>query len=112
MATAVSNFVIEVTDQSFATEVIERSKTTPVVVDFWADWCGPCKRLAPQVEKLATQKKDVQFYKVNVDDNAEVAAEQKINAMPTIVFFKAGERVHEVVGANFAKIVEGVTEHM
>ena len=102
----------ELEDKDSFDTALKNAGESLVVVDFYADWCGPCKRLAPQVEKLATQKKDVQFYKVNVDDNAEVAAEQKINAMPTIVFFKAGERVHEVVGANFAKIVEGVTEHM
>lgn len=82
-----------------------------VVVDFYADWCGPCKRIAPQLEKLASEKTSVEFYKVNVDVNTDVTSEQEISAMPTFLFFKDQKRVHEVVGASFDKIVEGVEKY-
>jgi thioredoxin 1 len=91
--------------------VLKNAGKSLVVVDFYADWCGPCKRLAPHLEELNTQKTNVRFYKVNIEINEETTAEQQITAMPTIVFFKNGKRVHEVVGADFTKITEGVTKY-
>lgn len=75
-----------------------------VLVDFYATWCGPCKLIAPKLKKLAEATPEVTFAKVDVDEVADVAAEQQIRAMPTCLFFKNGQKVGEVVGANYAKI--------
>ena len=86
----------------------EALKHKMVVVDFYADWCGPCKRLAPALEQLAGKNSHVHFYKVNVEENVEVSKKYKISAMPTIIFFKSGEEVTKVVGADISKIEDGV----
>jgi len=96
-------------NDSFNT-VLKNAGKSLVVIDFYADWCGPCKRLAPSLEKLAAQKTTVRFYKVNVDINEETAREQNIEAMPTILFFKDGKKIHQVVGADFAKIDNAVAK--
>ncbi|GAB6022345.1 Thioredoxin-2 [Chamberlinius hualienensis] len=71
-----------------------------VVVDFFAQWCGPCKIIAPKVEAMSQVYTDVVFLKVDVDENDEVAATYKISCMPTFAFFKNGKLVHEFSGAN------------
>jgi len=76
------------------------------VVDFYADWCGPCKVIAPKVEALSSEETDVAFLKVNVDVASEVAEKCEISAMPTFQLFKAGEKVDELVGADFDKLKE------
>lgn len=83
-----------------------------VVVDFAAVWCGPCKRLAPQLEALAKKTPDALFYKVDVDENSETAEKYEITGMPTIIFFKNGKKVATVVGANFSKIEATVTANL
>ena len=85
--------------------------TKLVVVDFFAEWCGPCKYLAPQIEELQKANPTVEFYKVDVDENGEVAEEQGISAMPTIKFFKNGVVLDEVVGADIKKITNLVGTH-
>ncbi|CEP08852.1 hypothetical protein [Parasitella parasitica] len=75
-----------------------------VVVDFHATWCGPCKVIAPKLKKFAGDYKNIVFAKVDVDAVADVAAEFSIRAMPTILYFRKGEKVDEVVGANAANI--------
>lgn len=85
--------------------------TKLVVVDFFAEWCGPCKYLAPILEELQKENPTVEFYKVDVDENSEVAEEQSISAMPTIKFFKNGTSVAEVVGADANKIKDLVAKH-
>ncbi|KAJ5165797.1 hypothetical protein N7492_006093 [Penicillium capsulatum] len=72
----------------------------PVVVDYFADWCGPCKAISPVLEKLSDQHTGIQFFKVNVDKLAEVAADNGISAMPTFQFYNGGQVVETVRGAN------------
>ena len=82
----------------------------PVVVDFTATWCGPCQRIAPMFAKLAEEETDIEFIKVDVDDNEETAMHCGIEAMPTFHFYKGGEKVSEFSGASEEKIREGVAK--
>lgn len=89
--------VPELTDDNFAAEVLESSE--PVLVDFWAPWCGPCRQLAPIVEELAAENEGaVKVTKVNVDDASKVAQEYGIQSIPTILVFKGGEVQQRIVG--------------
>jgi thioredoxin 1 len=88
----------EVTDSSFESDVVEA--TTPVVVDFWAVWCGPCRMVAPIVDELATEYEGkVGFAKLNVDENPEVSMKYGIRSIPTLLVFKDGKPVDQIVGA-------------
>jgi len=82
-----------------------------VVVDFFATWCGPCKVISPKVDQMSKEHEDVDFYKVDVDELNDVAAEQGIRAMPTFLFFKDGEKVEEVVGANHKAILAAIVKY-
>jgi thioredoxin 1 len=87
-----------VTDETFEQEVIESS--VPVLVDFWAPWCGPCRMVAPVVDEIAEQYVgQVKVVKVNTDDNPGVASKYGIRSIPTLMIFKGGQRVDMVVGA-------------
>lgn len=87
-----------VTDETFEQEVIE--STVPVLVDFWAPWCGPCRMVAPVVDEIAEQYAgQVKVVKVNTDDNPSVASKYGIRSIPTLMIFKGGQRVDMVVGA-------------
>jgi thioredoxin len=89
---------VDVTDQTFETDVIERSKREPVVVDFWAEWCGPCKMLTPVLEQ-ETGEKGITLAKVDVDANQRVAREYGISGIPAVKAFRNGHVVAEFVGA-------------
>jgi thioredoxin 1 len=87
-----------VTDATFASEVLASSK--PVVVDFWAEWCGPCKMVAPVLEEIATEHADrLTVAKVNIDENPELARSYQILSIPTISVFAGGQMVKSIVGA-------------
>ena len=89
--------VSEVNDTNFDAEVLK--STAPVLVDFWAPWCGPCRRLAPIVEELATQHSgSAKVVKVNVDESPRIAADYQIHSIPTLMIFKNGDVVDRFVG--------------
>ncbi|HVA53372.1 MAG TPA: thioredoxin [Acidimicrobiales bacterium] len=91
---------------SFQSEVLDSK--VPVVVDFWAAWCGPCKVVAPELELLASAYgEDLRIVKVDVDANGDIAAEYGVQSIPTIALFKSGEWVAATVGAKRARVIEG-----
>lgn len=89
--------IVEVSDANFEAEVLKSDK--PVMVDFWAPWCGPCKAIAPVVEDLAGSYGDkIKFAKCNVDDSPVTPGKYGIKAIPTLIFFKAGGVVNQITG--------------
>ncbi|TFG46148.1 MAG: thioredoxin [Dehalococcoidia bacterium] len=89
---------LEITDDTFDAEVVKSD--LPVLVDFWAPWCGPCRMVAPVVEKLEEKHKEkFKFCKVNVDENQKTAGQYKVMSIPTLMFFKGGNVEDTVVGA-------------
>lgn len=89
--------VIEVTKDNFEQEVVKNKK--PVLLDFWASWCGPCRMVAPIVEEIAGERTDIQVGKVNVDEQPELAAEFGVMSIPTLVVMKDGREAARSVGA-------------
>jgi thioredoxin 1 len=87
---------VEFTTENFETEVL--SSVGPVVVDFWAPWCGPCRQIAPIIDELAKENADVKVGKLNVDDGQSVAIKYGISNIPTILLFKSGQVVERVQG--------------
>ncbi|SCL38747.1 thioredoxin [Micromonospora pallida] len=87
-----------VTDASFATDVLKSDK--PVLVDFWAEWCVPCRKVAPLLEEIASEMGDqVRIVKLNIDENPETARAYRVMSVPTLTVFKGGEPVQSIAGA-------------
>tara|TARA_B100001105_G_scaffold238352_1_gene215486 strand:+ start:278 stop:610 length:333 start_codon:yes stop_codon:yes gene_type:complete len=104
-----SDKVVVVTDAEFDSTVLQCDK--PVILDFWAEWCQPCKMLAPTVEEIAGEYEDtVKVGKLNVDDNPHTATKYGIRGIPTLLFFKGGQVVQQVTGvkskAEIKKIID------
>jgi thioredoxin 1 len=94
----------DVTDESFAADVLQAGK--PVVVDFWAPWCGPCNAIAPALEELAATTDAVDFVKLDIDANPETASRYGVLSIPTVILFKGGEPRESVFGARPKKHFE------
>lgn len=93
-----SENIIQTKDDTFENEVLRADK--PVLVDFWADWCGPCKSIAPILEEVAKEYKGkVKVAKVNIDENKDTPAKYEVRGIPTLILFNKGEKVAEKVGA-------------
>jgi thioredoxin 1 len=88
--------VTELSDQNFDIEVLQSGE--PVLVDFWAPWCGPCRMIAPVVEELAAESSGVKIGKINIDDSPSTAATYGVSSIPTLMIFKNGEVVDRFVG--------------
>jgi thioredoxin 1 len=90
----------DVTDASFQEEVIEGSKETPVLVDFWAEWCGPCHAVSPVLDKIAEERPgQLKLVKLNIDENQNTAQTYGVMSIPTMILFKDGEPAAATIGA-------------
>ena len=89
---------LKVTDQSFEADVLKSKE--PVVVDFWAEWCGPCRMIGPALEEISTEMAGkVKIAKINIDENPQIAAKLGIRSIPTLFIYKDGQKVDQMVGA-------------
>ena len=107
-----SDLIKHISDASFEADVLQAGK--PVLVDYWAEWCGPCKMIAPVLDELSETYKDkLQIAKMNVDENREVPAKYGIRGIPTLMLFKDGQLVSALTGAHpKAKIQQFLDTHL
>jgi len=100
--------IIDVTDSSFQAEVLESDR--PVLVDFWAPWCGPCRVVAPVLEEINGEREDLRVVKLNVDDNQQTAAQFEVLSIPTMILFRHGQVAKKIIGAYPKKRLESELE--
>ena len=101
--------VAEFTDASFESDVLQA--TEPVLVDFWAPWCAPCRTIAPLIEQIAAENEGIKVGKLNVQDNSDTAAKYHIEAIPTLMIFKGGEVVERMMGgATKSRLQEAIDQ--
>ena len=98
----------DVTDNNFQAEVLESEK--PVLVDFWAAWCGPCRVVAPVLEEIASERDDLRIVKLDVDANQQTAANYDVLSIPTMILFKNGQVAKKIIGAYPKKRLESELE--
>lgn len=104
-----SNNVLTATDSNFDNDVL--NSNVPVLVDFWAEWCGPCRALGPTIDELATEfAGKVKVMKMNVDENPGVPGKYRIRGIPTLIMFKGGQVVDQLVGAHPKATISGLIQ--
>ena len=107
------SFIIDINQDQFLDEVIEKSKTIPVIVDFWAPWCGPCKQLTPTLEKIVSNKNGkIILAKINIDDNQGIASQLNIQSIPTVYGFVDGKPIDAFQGAQPESKIEIMVDKM
>ncbi len=103
-----ANNLQQVTDDNFQAEVIEAAE--PVLVDFWAPWCGPCRVVHPILEEMSGERDDVKIVSLNIDENLETANQYEVLSIPTMIVFKGGQPAKRIVGAMPKKKLEAEIE--
>lgn len=102
--------ITHVTDADFAETVLKSDK--PVLVDFWAEWCGPCRQIAPVLEEIADSQDNLQIVKLNVDENPQTAAAYRITSIPALNVYSDGEVVKQIIGAKpKAALISDLSEY-